>query len=130
MRSLRSRTLTSYISEEGGENNFMSDFEDYKIMYQCSRQKGIDDGILVEILKNRWQELSGDKPIIATSHLYHNVSLAGLLEIWNEFVEWRKNIMPKLPEEKQMFTTSMNFEKVWVIEDGEAFTLMYPSDYW
>ena len=129
MRSLRSRTLTSYISEEGGENHFMSDLKDCKVIFQYSRKQGIDDGTLVEIFKNHWQELSGGKPILATNHLYQGISSAGLLEIWNEFVEWRTNIMPKLPEEEQMFTTSMNFERVWVIEDGEAFTLMYPSDY-
>jgi fructose-specific component phosphotransferase system IIB-like protein len=28
-----------------------------------------------------------------------------------------------------MFATRMNGKKVWVIEDGAAFTLMYPEDY-
>ena len=36
---------------------------------------------------------------------------------------------PTLPEEEQMFHTTMNGKKVWVIEDGAAFTLMYPEDY-
>jgi hypothetical protein len=34
-----------------------------------------------------------------------------------------------LPEEERPFSTSMNSKKVWVIEDGAAFTLMYPEDY-
>jgi hypothetical protein len=34
-----------------------------------------------------------------------------------------------LPEEEQLFHTSMNGQNVWVIEDGTAFTLMYPEDY-
>ena len=37
--------------------------------------------------------------------------------------------MQTLPEEEQLFTTSMNNEKVWVLEDGQAFTLLYPEDY-
>ena len=45
------------------------------------------------------------KPIVATAHLFSQVSLAGLLEIWNEYVEWRTNVMPTLPEEDQMFVT-------------------------
>lgn len=94
-----------------------------------SLQQAIADGVLVEIFKNRWTQLSGGKPIVATSHLFGEVSLAGLMEIWNEFVEWRKNVMTTLPEEEQMFTTSMNNEKVWVIEDGQAYTLLYPEDY-
>jgi hypothetical protein len=100
-----------------------------KVIYEYSLQQAIADGVLVEICKNRWNQLSGGKPIVATDHLFQNVSLAALLEIWNEFVEWRKNVMLTLPEEEQMFTTSMNNEKIWVIEDGQAFTLLYPEDY-
>ncbi len=73
--------------------------------------------------------MSSGKPIVATSHLFGEVSLAALLEIWNEFVDWRKNSMPTLPEEEQLFKTKMNDQTVWVLEDGQAFTLLYPEDY-
>jgi hypothetical protein len=52
-----------------------------------------------------------------------------MLEIWNAYVHWRKHVEPFLPEEERLFHTSMNGKTVWVIEDGEAFTLMYPEDY-
>ncbi len=94
-----------------------------------SLEQAIEDGVLVEVFKNRWEQLSGGKPIVATSHLFSQVSLAGLLEIWNEYVDWRKNIMPTLPEEDQLFATTMNGKKVWLLEDGQAFTMMYPEDY-
>jgi len=94
-----------------------------------SLEQAINDGVLVEIFKNRWEQLSGGKPIVATNHLFSEISLAGLLEIWNVFVHWRKHIMPTLPEEEQMFVTRMNGNKVWLIEDGAAFTMMYPEDY-
>src|SRR5437867_1222523 len=89
---------------------------------------------LRQILPSTWsqkpsQGLSGGKPIVATAHLFSQVSLAGLREIWNEYVEWRKNIMPTLPEEERLFVTSMNSEKVWVLEDDQAYTLLYPDDY-
>ena len=32
--------------------------------------QAIEDGILVEIFKNRWAQLSGGKPIVATAHLF------------------------------------------------------------
>jgi hypothetical protein len=99
------------------------------VIVEYTLQQAIADGVLVEIFKNRWSQLSGGKPIVATENLFQSVSLAALLEIWNEFVQWRKNVMQTLPEEEQMFTTSMNNEKVWVIEDGQAFTLLYPDDY-
>jgi len=99
------------------------------VIVEYTLQQAIADGVLVEIFKNRWSQLSGGKPIVATENLFQSVSLAALLEIWNEFVQWRKNVMQTLPEEEQMFTTSMNNEKVWVIEDAQAFTLLYPDDY-
>jgi len=99
------------------------------VISQYPLERAIADGILVEIFKNRWGELSGGKPIVATTHLFSEVSLAGLLEIWNEFVDWNKNIKDTLPEEDQMFVTTMNGNKVWLIEDGAAFTMMYPEDY-
>jgi len=107
----------------------MNDFTDQNIISAYTMQQAIEDGVLVEIFKNRRKELSGDKPIVATSHLFEEVSLAGLQEIWNEYVQWRRDVMPTLPEEDQLFTTKMNGEVVWVIEDGAAFTLMYPDDY-
>jgi hypothetical protein len=107
----------------------MSKSDDAKVIVEYTLTQAVDDGVLVEIFKNRWLQLSGGKPIVATAHLFEEVSLAGLLEIWNEFVTWRTKVMPTLPEEEQLFHTSMNGKKVWVIEDGAAFTLMYPEDY-
>jgi hypothetical protein len=104
-------------------------FKDANVISVYSLQQAIEDGVLVEVFKNRWSQLSGSKPIVATSHLFNEVSLAALLEIWNEFVTWRKNIMPTLPEAEQMFVTEMNGNKIWLIEDGQAFTMMYPEDY-
>jgi hypothetical protein len=107
----------------------MAMFDDADVIVTYTLKQAIEDGVLVEILKNRWQELSGGKPIVATDHLFNKVSLAGLMEIWNEFVQWQKTVMPTLPEEDRLFHTTMNGETVWVIEDGVAFTLMYPEDY-
>jgi hypothetical protein len=99
------------------------------MIYEYTLQQAIADGVLVEVFKNRWQQLTHGKPIVATAHLFDAVSLAALLEIWNEYVLWRKNIMPTLPEAEQMFTTIMNGKKIWLIEDGQAFTMLYPEDY-
>jgi hypothetical protein len=66
---------------------------------------------------------------VATAHLFGQVSLAGLMEIWNEYVEWEKRVKDTLPEEEQLFATTMNGKKVWVMEDSQAYTLLYPEDY-
>ena len=107
----------------------MSIFDDAEVISQYPLDKAIKDGILVEICKNRWNELSGGKPIVATAHLHREISLAGLMEIWNEFVQWQQQVMPTLPEEERLFHTTMNGKKVWVIADDAAYTLMYPEDY-
>ncbi len=104
-------------------------FKDAKIISVYTLQQAIADGVLIEIFKNRWRQLSGGKPIVATTHLYGQVSLAGLMEIWNEFVDWKKHIEPSLPEAERLFHTTMNGKKVWVMEDGDAYTLLYPEDY-
>jgi len=100
-----------------------------KVISVYSLEQAIEDGVLVEVFKNRWQELSHGKPIVATAHLFNAVSLAALQEIWNEYVDWRKNVCATLPEEDQLFSTTMNGEKVWLLEDGAAFTMLYPEDY-
>ncbi len=102
---------------------------DDTVIIEYTLQQAIADGVLIEIFKNRWQELSSGKPIIATAHLFNDISLAVLREIWNEYVVWRENTMPTLPEQERLFVTSMNGNKVWVMEDGQAFTLLYPEDY-
>ncbi len=107
----------------------MCDFEDTDIVSRYSWQQAVEDGFLVELFKTSWPKLSGGRPILVTGHLHDNVSLAGLMEIWNEFAGWRRNIMPALPEEDRLFHTQMDGKKVWVIEDESAFTLMYPEDY-
>ena len=107
----------------------MCDFEDMDMISRYPRQQAVADGVLVEIVRKRWPELSRGKPIVATAQLFHDVSLAGLMEIWNEFVQWKRAVEPALAEEERLFKTTMNGETVWVIEDDAGFTLMYPSDY-
>ena len=107
----------------------MCEFEDMNIVSAYGRKQATQDGLLVEIFKHRWYTLTGGKPIVATAHLTEEVSPAGMLEIWNAYVQWRKHTEPFLPEENRLFTTTMNGKKVWVIEDDSTFTLMYPEDY-
>ena len=57
------------------------------------------------------------------------MSEAALVDIWNDYVRWRREVEPTLPEDEKLFTTTVNGEKVWLIEDGQAFTILYPSDY-
>ena len=102
---------------------------DETVVHKYPLKRAVADGVLIELFKNRWNTLSGGKPIVVTANLFDEVTLAGLLEIWNEFVEWRTNAYPGLLEEKRQFQTKVNGNTVWVLEDGQAFTLLYPEDY-
>ena len=103
--------------------------KDETVIYAYILAQAIADGVLVEIFKNRWEQLTGGKPLVATIGIYNAFSLAALQEIWNEYVVWRRQVMHTLPEEEQLFKTKMNDRTVWVLEDGEAFTILFPEEY-
>ncbi len=69
------------------------------------------------------------KPLVVTAAVKHDYTDSALMEIWNAYVRWRREECPKLPPEDQLFWIRMNGETVWVIEDVQAFTILYPSDY-
>jgi hypothetical protein len=107
----------------------MNIFDDADVISTYTLEQATEDGVLAAIFQNQWQELSGGKPIVTTAHLFNDISLAGLMEIWNAFVHWQNHVMPTLPEADRLFHTTMNGKTVWVIADGAAFTLMYREDY-
>ncbi len=99
------------------------------MLYSYSLSEALDDGELIAVFRERWPQLSGGKPIVATTAVNADVSLAALREVWNDYVRWRTSVMPTLPEEDQLFATTMNNRTVWVLEDAQAFTILYPEDY-
>jgi len=56
-----------------------------------TQQDAINDGVLGEVLKHRWPELTHGKPILATSRIFDTFSLAAIMEIWNDYVLNRTN---------------------------------------
>jgi hypothetical protein len=105
----------------------MSKKEEFEVISTYTQGQAIEDGILVKICDIRWNgEL---KPYVATAHIYDDIGYDGAMDVWYEFVNWRNRIMLSLPEEEQMFSMIFDDRKIWVIEDGAGFTLMYPEDY-
>lgn len=96
------------------------------IISRYTLRQAIEDGILAEVFKNRWEQLSCGKPIVATAHIMDELSLAALQDIWNAYVDWAKQ--PE-SDEVDTFVTQMDGRTVWVIEDGDALTILYPEDY-
>jgi hypothetical protein len=104
-------------------------FEDALVISSYTWEQGVEDGALAKLFETRWPELSGGKPILTTASIMEAFSLAALREIWNEYVEWRVNVMPTLKEEDRLFNAKMNNQTVWVLEDEAVFTILFPEDY-
>jgi hypothetical protein len=105
----------------------MCQFEDVEIISKYPLDQAIEDGMIAKLCDIRFGiEI---KPWVTTSHLLDEIGRDKVMKIWDEYVTWRQTTMPKLKEEDQMFVTKVNGKKVWIIEDGAAFTAMFPEDY-
>lgn len=102
---------------------------DTNVVFEYTLDQAVADGMLVKAFEHRWPQLTGGRPLVVTASIANEFSQAAWIEIWNEYVVWRRNTMPSLPEEDQMFTTKMNNKTVWVIDDGYTFTVLFPEDY-
>jgi hypothetical protein len=98
------------------------------MIYEYTLAQAVADGQLVEIFKERWSKLTGGKPLVATMNIMAEFTLVSLQEIWNEYEKWRQTTDPKRQRE-EIFTTQLNDHKVWVMEDQQAFTILFPEDY-
>ena len=105
----------------------MCDFDDIEIISKYPMSQAIDDGVLVKLCDIRFGIVI--KPLVATSHLFGEIGQEKVMRVWDEYAKWRQDVMPRLPEEDQMFVTHVDGRKVWVIEDGAGFTAMFPEDY-
>jgi hypothetical protein len=93
----------------------MCDFEDVQIISKYPLNKALAGGMLVKLCDIRFGiEI---KPLVATSHLLNEIKRDQVMKVWDEYVKWRQEIMPKLKKEDQMFVTKVNGKKVWVMED-------------
>ena len=107
----------------------MGIFDALEVITEYSLKEAIEDGVLVEVFKNRWRELSEGKLIVATMNVYEQVSKQELVEIWNGYLDWKRQVFPGRPEEAKLFSAEVNGMTVWVIEDTVCYTIMYPTDY-
>ena len=101
----------------------MRKFENFPVISRYTLGQAILDGVLTRITVYK------GKPVVATSHILQDFSKSDLLKAFHEFCEWDLYTRQKLPKEDQLFHMKWNGRKVWVIESGESFTLMYPVDY-
>jgi hypothetical protein len=112
---------------KAGKN--MGIFDPDEVITIYSLKQAIEDGVLVEIFKKQWGQLSDGKPIVVSAHLVESVNRRGLREIWKEFDHWKEDVKDTLSGNERLFSTELNGQTVWVIDEGVAYILMYPEDY-
>jgi len=94
------------------------------VIFEYTLSEAIEDGVLHPL---GW--VNG-KPLIGTAGTVGDLPAEERQRLFVDFLHWQKDVEPSLPEEERMFSaTASNGERVWVIDDGAAITLLYPSEY-
>ncbi len=94
------------------------------VIFEYTLGEAIDDGVLYP------QGWAQGKPLIATAGTMEDLADDERQRLFADFLHWQRDVEPTLPEQDRMFVAiASNQEKVWVIDDGAAITLLYPSEY-
>ncbi len=94
------------------------------VIFEYTLGEAIDDGVLYP------QGWAQGKPLIATAGTMEGLAEGERQRVFADFLRWQRDVEPTLAEQDRMFvSTASNGEKVWVIDDGAAITLLYPSEY-
>lgn len=104
-----------------------------------TNEDALRDGVIIKILPKTWEQL-GDKQIYISKTLADYISInrisnQRLIDMWNNFMEWKKETQPYLPAERDNFTYSLHGKKVQaVLGDvtlslgSEPVTFLFPED--
>ncbi len=101
----------------------MHNSEETNVIYSYTRHQRAKGRMLTEVM--RWN----GRPVLATVHIFKDLDLSVVIDIWQEFCAWREKQKPRLPAEKRLLQTQRNGKKVWMVENDEALTITYPEDY-
>ena len=67
--------------------------DDANVISEYSLEQAIEDGVLVEVfsynIKDFVEKYTNGKPVVATAHLFNQVSETDLTDLWNKYVDWR-----------------------------------------
>ena len=98
--------------------------EQANVIFTYSLAEAIEDGVLCRL---GWAQ---GKPLIGTAAIVQDLPAQEREGLFQDFLRWQRETEPGLAEEDRMFVaTASTGETVWVIDDGAAITLLYPSDY-
>ena len=94
------------------------------VIFEYTLLQAMDDGVLHPL---GWAD---GKPLVGTGAIVNDLAPQEVRQVFTEFFDWQREVEPTLKEEDRMFSkTASNGQVIWVIDDGAAVTLLYPSDY-
>jgi hypothetical protein len=113
-------TLCTNHTQMGGEYTMGTE----AIIFTYTLNQAIQDGVLQPL---GWAQ---GKPLMATRAIVNDLAIDEMRNLFMAFFDWQREVEPTLSEEDRMFVAdASNEQTVWVIDDGAAITLLYPSDY-
>ena len=98
-----------------------------EVISSYTSEQAVEDGLLTEIMKNTVEQTG--KRVFVTRSVIGELDYPVLVMIWERFWDWKKRTEPTLPEEDRMFIDYIKGKKIWVIEEDDKITIMYPADY-
>ena len=99
------------------------------VIHAYTLEMALADGVLFEFAKEQWPTMTGGRPVVVTAALREQFDDATLGHVFNDYVSWIRNTRDSLPEEEQMYETSLGNIRIWVIDDGTAVTILSPHEY-
>jgi len=95
-----------------------------EIISTYTQNQAIDDGYLYKVA-----DLSNGKTFVITVGIKQLLDDKEVMEVYKEFWDWKINVEHTLAEADRMFVTHKKEEKLWMVEDGNGYTLMLPEEY-
>jgi hypothetical protein len=95
------------------------------VIFEYTLMQAIADGVLHPL---GWA--GNGQPLIGTAGTVADLPHGEIHELFDRYFNWSREVAPTLKEEDRMFVaTANNGQTVWIIDDGAAITLLYPSEY-
>lgn len=98
--------------------------QEANVISEYTLSEAIADGVLYPLGR------ANSLPLIGTVGVVTDLEPEEREGLFKDYLVWERDVMPSLKEEDRMFgATASNGQRVWVINDGAAITLLYPSEY-
>lgn len=104
-------------------------WDERDVIHTYSWEQAVEDKTLYTFARESWDTLNGGRPILMSIGVYSEMGLMDIVSAWNEYVTWRREVEPTLPEEDRLFSYDAHGKTVWIVDDGTAITVLFPDEY-